>query len=606
MLLATLAYAQGVPGIALFEARCAQCHAAPGLDNRAPNREALRQRSPEFILDALTTGAMMENARDLSETQRRVLAEYLSGRPLGSMVATATSMPNKCPATPLVNPFKGTMWNGWSPDTENTRFQPTAAAGLTLRQVPLLKLKWAFGFPHALSMYGQPTVVGNRVYIGADTGFVYSLSADTGCVYWSFQADAGVRTAMSVGALTGERSGRFAVYFGDVKANVYAVDAASGELLWKQLADPHPIARITGSPLLSRGTLYVPVSSLEEIAGATPTYPCCTFRGSVVAYEAETGRQIWKSFMIPEEPRPIKKTSMGTQLWAPAGAAIWSAPTLDLKRQVLYVGTGDAYTSPAAPTSDAVVALDLKTGRMVWSKQLFTDDAFLSGPNCRGTANPRSETCPEENGPDFDFGSSPMLQVSPDGSDLILIGQKSGIAWALDPGKKGEIVWSHRVGKGSALGGIEFGSATDGKLVYFPNADARYGPAEAGGLAALGIRSGEQVWFKRPPPVPCAASNDPKCNQAQAAAITVIPGVIFSGTTNGMMRAYGADDGRIVWEFNSAREFETVNGVPAAGGGINGPGPVVVGGKLFVTSGYAALGNGLPGNVLLMFSADDR
>jgi len=601
---ARFAAAQGARGIAVFEEHCAVCHAAPAADSRAPNRDALRERTPESILEAMTSGAMVEQARSLSVEQRRQVAEYIAGRPLGASASgDASAMPNRCGAQsgerPLGDPTKGPMWNGWGVDLGNSRFQPAAAAGLTAGQVPKLKLKWAFGFPNASSMYGQPSIAGGRVYVGADTGFVYSLDAKTGCVYWSFQAAGGVRTAPSIGL---NKNG-YAVYFGDVKANVYAVDAQTGKQIWTQRADTHPIARITGAPALAEGVLYVPVASLEELAGGNPAYECCTFRGSMVAYDAASGRQIWKTYTIPQEPKRLKKTSRGTQLWGPAGAAIWSAPSIDLKRGLLYAATGDGYTAPAAPTSDAVMAFDLKNGRVIWSKQLTENDSFVVG-NCSNTSNTRSETCPPDQGPDFDFGNSPILRTLPDGHDIIVVGQKSGIGWALDPAKQGTVLWQDRIGKGSALGGIEWGSATDGKLVYFPNADASWGAEQAGGLAAVMIQNGERVWFTRPPPIPCKSARDPNCIQAQSAAITVIPGVVFSASSNGIMRAYASGDGKIIWEYNAAHEYSTVNGVAAKGGGINGPGPAVAGGMLFMSSGYAALGGGSPGNVLLAFGIE--
>jgi polyvinyl alcohol dehydrogenase (cytochrome) len=273
-----------------------------------------------------------------------------------------------------------------------------------------------------------------------------------------------------------------------------------------------------------------------------------------------------------------------------------------LKRGVLYAATGDAYTAPAAPTTDAVMAFDLKTGQVIWTQQLTANDSFVVG-DC-GNSTTRSETCPPELGPDFDFGSSPILRRLPNGRDILAIGQKSGIGWALDPEKQGDVLWRHRVGKGSTLGGIEWGSATDGHLVYFPNADAGWGPEQAGGLAAVKIQSGERVWFTRPPPIPCQGNRDRNCIQAQSAAITVIPGVVFSGSNNGIMRAYAATDGKILWEYNTAHEYSTVNGVPAKGGGISGPGPTIVGGMLFMGSGYAEMGIGSPGNVLLAFGIE--
>lgn len=541
---------------------------------------------------------MAEQARTLAAEQKRQVAEFLSGRPLAP-ISTDDSAGNlgHC-ASSFADPLKGPAWNGWGVDLGNSRFQPADGAGLIAEQVPNLKLKWAFGFVDSTKMFGQPTVAGGRVYIGGDNRNVYSLDAKTGCQYWTFRALSGVRTAPVIAAI----QNGYAVYFGDLSANVYAVDAKTGKQIWEQRADTHPAARITGAPMLAQGRLYVPVASVEEIFPGDAKYECCTFRGSIIAYDAETGKQLWKSYMIPGESQRTTKTSQGTQLWGPAGAGVWSAPTVDLKRGLLYVATGDAYTAPAPPTTDAVIALDLKTGRIVWTRQMTENDAFVVA-DCD---NPkRLETCPAGKlGPDFDFGSSVILRTLPDGRDILAVGQKSGIGWGLDPEKQGAIVWQHRVGKGSTLGGIEWGAATDGRLVFFANADAAWGPEQAGGLAAVKLESGERVWFTRPPPIPCAGNSNTRCVQAQPAAVTAIPGVVFSGATNGIMRAYAAGDGKIIWEYDTVHSYSTVNGVAAKGGGISGPGPTVAGGMVYFGSGYDQFGIGAPGNVLLAFGLE--
>ena len=318
-----------------------------------------------------------------------------------------------------------------------------------------------------------------------------------------------------------------------------------------------------------------------------------------MAYDATTGEQVWKTYTIPERPRATKKNSIGTQLHGPAGAAVWSAPAIDAKRGALYVATGDAYTFPAAETSDAVMAFDLKSGIPMWTHQFTPNDAFLVG--C-GSGPTTRDNCPDVNGPDFDFGNSPVLRTLPNGKSVIVIGQKSGAAWAIDPDKDGALVWERKVGKGSMLGGVEWGSAADDQYGYFATADAQAG-ADAGGLSALRLATGEEVWHARPPALECKPG-DRNCAQAQSAAISVIPGVVFSGATNGVMRAYSTSDGKVLWEYNSVRDYTTVNGVAAKGGSLNGPGPVIAGGMLFMNSGYAYLGYGAPGNVLLAFGLD--
>lgn len=591
------ASAQVLSGLALFEQHCGNCHSAPAAGSRAPDRIALSQRTPEAVLEAITTGAMAINAQALTPAQKRIVAEHLTGRPIGAAAAGAAAvMPNRCSTPTPSIAASGSRWSGWGVDTSNARFQRDPGPGMTADTVPSLALKWAFAFPNGSSAFGQPAVVGGRVFVGSDNGFVYGLSADTGCVYWSFQAQAGVRTAISVGSLGSGNTQRTAIYFGDLRGFVYAIDARSGEVVWSKRADTHPMTRISGAPMLDGGRLYVPLSSLEEGSGANPNYECCTFRGGVVAYNAETGAEIWRAYTVPVEPKRIKKNAQGTQLWGPAGGAIWSSPTIDARRGLIYVATGNGYTDPAAETSDAVVAFDLRTGRLRWSRQVTPNDAYVVG--CGANAQTR-ENCPDDTGPDFDFGNSPMLKTLANGRSVITLGQKSGVAWGLDPDRDGAVVWQKRVGKGSALGGMEWGSASDDELAYFPVADAQYG-ADAGGLYALRLATGDEVWRWKPTNQ-CAAEQR-NCFEAHSAAITVIPGIVFAGTTTGMLRAHSAADGHVVWEFNTARTFETVNRVAGKGGSINGPGPVVAGGMLFTNSGYAYLGMGEGGNVLLAFA----
>jgi len=587
--------AQVLQVMPLFEQRCTECHGAAAAERRAPDRRMLAELTPERVLAALTTGSMVANSTGISDRQKQMLAEFVTGRPLGSSAAgTASAMKNRCEARPIGNLLAGPSWNGWGNDAMNSRMQAAAGAGLNASQVPTLTLKWAFGFPNGTSAYAQPAIAGGRVFVGSDNGFVYSLDAATGCVYWSFEARGGVRTAISLGAIKTATGNRYAAYFGDLKANVFAVDAETGALIWSQAADQHPLARITGAPALANGRLYVPVSSFEEGSGASDQYECCTFRGSVAAYDAASGKPIWQTYTV-DPPKPTRKNKLGTQLYEPSGVAIWSAPTIDLKRNVLYVATGNEYSGPGGPNSDAMIAFDLNSGKQMWASQVTPKDVYVVG--CTAAR----ENCPPgDDGPDFDFGNSAILRDLPNGRSIIVIGQKSGVVWALDPDNKGAIVWQRRVGKGSALGGLEWGSAADGAIGYFPVSDLLLGPEDAGGLHALRLDNGEPIWQARPPRADC---KDPKnCVQAQSAAISLMPGAVFSGTTTGLMRAYDTKDGRVIWTYDANQPYTTVNGVAAKGGSFNGPGPVIVGGMVFMNAGYNYLGFGLPGNVLLAFA----
>jgi|GEM_PF-385612 len=492
--------------------------------------------------------------------------------------------------SPMSDPAAGSHWNGWGAGAANARFQPAERGGLIAAQVPKLKLKWAFGFPEVTQARVQPTIAGGRLFIASESGMVYSLDPKTGCTYWTFRAQAGVRTAISVGSVSG-----FTAYFADGRANVYALDAVSGKQLWVRKVDEHAAARITGAPVLHEGRLYVGVAGVsEETSAARPQYECCTFRGSVSALDAATGEVIWKSYTIPEEPKPRGKSSTGAPLWGPAGAGVWSAPTIDVKRSAVYVATGNGYADPPQPTSDAVIAFDLQTGKMKWARQATPNDNWILG--CGQAANPN---CPQTVGPDYDFSASPALITLAGGRDLIVIPQKSGMGYALDPDREGAIVWEYRWGRGSGIGGV-WGSASDGELVYFAVADQRT-PAP-GGLHAANLETGRRVWYTPPPAPLCGGAQG--CSSAQSAAVTAIPGAVFSGSADGGLRAYSSKDGSILWEFNTNREFETVNGVKANGGSIDLGGPVVAGGMLYATSGNGGL-VGRPGNVLLAFGVDD-
>jgi len=597
----------GQDGPTLYRTSCASCHDAGG--ERVPSRKALKAMSPEGVLSAMESGPMISMAARLSAPERRAVAEFVTEKPFGKALEMTPSPQAMCSDAPAKfgDPMSGPNWNGWGVNPSNTRYQETAAAGIAVGDVPRLRLKWAFGFPGDVSESAQPTIVGGRVFVGSQSGIVYSLAAATGCVHWWFKAASRVRTAISVGQISTESGAHCAAFFGDSGGVVYAVDAATGGLLWKIRVDSHPAARITGAPAFYDKRLHVPVASLEEVTGASPDYQCCTFRGSVVAIDAAIGKQIWKTYTISEEPHPTKKNRSGIQMWGPSGAGVWSSPTIDGKRKVLYVTTGDNYSDPPTATSDAFLALDLDSGKLLWSRQMTPLDAFTNACVLSDKSN-----CPDANGPDFDFGSSPILVELSNGRRALIAGQKSGVVHAIDPDKNGEIRWQIRIGKGGTLGGIEWGSAADGSKVYVALSDLHgarmpnglineVDPKLGGGMFALTIEKGERAWYTPPP----GCGEKKRCSPAQSAAVSAIVGAAFSGSVDGHLRAYSTANGSILWDFDTVRAYKTVNGVEARGGSLDVGGPAIAGGMLFVNSGYVIWG-GMPGNVLLAFSIEGK
>jgi polyvinyl alcohol dehydrogenase (cytochrome) len=573
-------------GSYLFQANCAGCH-APFNPVRAPWPATLKVMQRSAILSALETGRMRAAGATLSPEQRAAIVNYL-GR---SDPAQPSAAVNACPAgakgmtnTPL--------WNGWGADLANSRFQSAEKAGLNKEQIPRLKVKWAFGYAGATGAGGQPTVIGDRIFVAGGDGRVYSLDMHTGCAYWVFQPAAPVRAAISVSA-----DGSLA-YFGDMQARAYAVDTATGAQAWRTEVDDHPFAMITGAPRLSEGKLYVPVSSAEEWGGMNPKYPCCSFRGSVSALDAKTGKVLWKAYTIDTPAKPTSKSAAGTQLQGPSGAGVWSSPTVDVSRHLLYIGTGDNYSDPATATSDAVMALELETGKVLWTKQLTVEDKF----NVACMQEDKS-SCPKEPGGDFDIGAPPILRTLIDGQNLLIVGQKSGVTFGLDPDHKGKIVWQTRLGKGGVLGGIEFGGAASDTQVYFPLSDWSKDPKAGGGMFALDVATGTRLWTT-PAPEP-ACLDKAGCGAAQMAPATALADAVFSGSLDGHIRAYDALDGKVIWDFDTATNFPTVNGAEAHGGSINYAGTVVAGGIVFVPSGYS-FNAGMTGNVLLAFTVDGK
>ena len=543
-----------------------------------PDMASLRKRTSTQILQALETGVMQSQGGNLTAAQRSAVAGYLGIAPV---VTPRTIATNRCAPQPDWSASQG--WDSWGGGPENRRFQ--ANGGLPAADVPRLKLRWAFAVPNATAVRSQPAVSGGRVFFGGQDGNVYALDAKTGCTHWEAKIPSQVRSGIALVSL----NGKTIVLVGDVTANVTAIDAATGTRLWSRKVDDNLYAMITSTPLVIGDRIYLGVSSREESEGGKPGYICCTFRGSAVALNLADGTIVWKTWSTSEPPSPRGRNKQGAETLGPSGAGIWGTPTWDRKRGLLYFVTGDNYSDPTTETSDALLALDPKDGRILWSHQYTSGDAFNVTCFAADKVN-----CPDSNGPDHDFGSSAILTDA----GTLLLAQKSGVLRAVDPDRRGYVLWEDHIGKGGPLGGIQWGPASDGKNIYVALSDVTV-PGSAGGLFALSLANGERLW--QTPNTFCGSK--PQCRPAQSGAVTAIPGIVFSGSLDGHLRAYAANSGKIVWDYDTAHEFPTVNGVKGIGGSLDSGGPVIAGGMVFAGSGYGAFGS-TPGNVLLAFGPE--
>ena len=574
---------------ALYDANCATCHDTDG--SGAPNRAALEKRTPAAILAALETGIMRQQGRTLKADERELIARYLGAK----SAKVAGNMCNR-----IITEDDTPIWNRWGNGVENRRYQPASQGGITPANVSSLELKWAFAFPDAARARSQPAVTEQAIYTGSPDGRVYALDRETGCILWTFDADAEVRSAPTLGT---DASGKIdRLYFGDFNANVYAVDARTGKLQWKRSVQDHPAGTITGSLTLYEGRLFVPMSSTEVLSALKAEYECCTFRGGISALDAASGKPIWRMHTVNAATQ-AGVDQKGQVAFGPSGAPVWSVPTVDTKRGLLYIGTGENYSSPASAMSDSIIALELATGKIRWWQQTIANDAWNASCESFGDG----VNCPREDGPDLDFGAPPILTMLADGRDIILAGQKSGMIFALDPENRGEILWRQRAGMGGFNGGVHWGMASDANSLYVGIADTPGNKGAVGprrpGIHAFYIATGNPLW-SRIEPFTCKERKF-ECETALSAPVTATDGIVFGGAHNGLLRAYSTKDGAPLWSFDTRRNFKTVNGVKGFGGSIDSAGPVVAGGMLIVNSGYDKFGE-ISGNVLLVFEPKNR
>jgi len=586
-----------VGGGPLYQQHWAQCH--DGEVAKAPQLSLLEIMSASSILRAMETGVMQSQAAAMTDKERRTLAQHLTGQ---SLAQTPPPPPAaSCTGESARFDFSAQPdTQGWGVARDNQRYFGEDITEINASNIGDLKLKWAFAFPEAIRVRSQPATAGGALYVGSQNGSVYALDQITGCIRWSYATIAEVRTAIVVGPWKKDQSAPL-LYFGDLLGNVYALNAVTGKLVWRDRPEDHPSLTLTAAPVLHNNQLLVPLSSLEVTSAADPSYPCCTFRGGVASYDAESGEKLWTGYTIAEKPRVVGKNAAGTETLAPSGSPVWNTPSIDSERNVMYVGTGENYSSPANETSDAILALSLNDGSIVWSQQMTPRDAWNMGCETKERIS-----CPPEDGPDYDFGAATILATTSTGKDIVLAGQKSGEVFALDPDAGGKILWRNKLGRGGIQGGVHFGMTVDGDTLYVPMSDFYGGPRWPGeakpGMFAVDIKTGKTQWYTKTPDV---CGDREFCDPGLSAAASAVRGAVVAGAMDGHVRAYEQATGKVIWDLDTAVSFTTLNKTNAAGGSFGGAaGPVFKDNMLFLSSGYGIYFH-MPGNVLLAFELPD-
>lgn len=515
----------------------------------------------------------------------------------GLVAAAACALAIAVPATANAGTAPApASWASAGQNIFNSRSQPLTT--LNNAQATRLSPTWTYAAHGDIS--ATPSVYDGVVYVPDWGGYLDAVSVATGQAIWSYPISNYDGVAGSMARDTPAVYGNEIILGDQNGGHVFAVDRATGKLIWSTQVDTHPLAVITANPVVYNGVAYVGVSSMEELASINPNYPCCTFRGSMVALDATTGAMLWKTYTVPDN---------GGTPGGYSGGAVWDTPAINPVTGLIYFGTGNNYTVPSDVTTceaaanppgtghctapddyfDALLALNLTTGQVAWSTKSIAYDAFT------GACLYQEPWCPSPAGPDYDMGGSGpnLMAIINNGQpeQVVGIGQKSGMYWLFDAAT-GQVLWHTLVGPGSALGGIEWGTAYDGHHIYvaISNADhIPYNPTGNGVLdtgttltggswAALDPATGEILWQTADP----SGSWDP-------GAVSTAGGVVFAGSMDGTMYALNGGTGAIEWNY-------------ASGGSVNS-GAAIAGGDVFWGSGYGHFGLGTPGGNLYMFSA---
>jgi polyvinyl alcohol dehydrogenase (cytochrome) len=597
-------------GEAIYKARCASCHDNPGT-TRAQTLEVLRGTAAEDIRTSLTgDGVMAPMAAGLSSIELNQLVAWLTANQRND-TGWFTSI--ACPAERLrVDVSAPVTKAGFGVDARSTRNMTARQAGLNKADLRNLEVAWAIGVPRTQGMGMGVSVMGDTAFVSA-RGRLLALEAASGCVRWSYEISS--PNTPTIGDVEGRRVLALASNSGEV----HMLDAGTGALIWKANGKPsNNIGQVRGGVVIHQDKVIVPISASGVGAGMNPRFECCEGKGAVVALAATDGRRLWEYHTMPDPTYNGQVNSVGVKQRGPSGAPIWSVPTIDAARNRVIVTTGENTSHPGTNTSDAVIAIDLDTGKEAWVFQGMAADIWNMACDARtphpttggltGEGRTNGPNCPYlfgGEGRDFDFGASAILAKGPGGKDIVLAGQKSGDVWALDA-QTGQKLWNQRVGEGSALGGVHWGIATDGTRVFAPiNDPLRLLPPPhiaRPGLHAFNLKTGKPLW-SHAAQARCEGERGQRiatCTQmyGYSAAPLVIDGAVIASNLLGEVFVFDGKSGKLLNTTDTFGPIQTINGLEAKGGAIDSHGISAGAGVLFVASGYGAF-NQAPGNVLI-------
>ena len=587
------------PGRAVYEQNCATCHGNPEVP-RAHAFAVLRMMNAEALGFALTEGLMSAQGSTLSSEETSQLIGYLANENgaeawVASMMCAEDKRTVDLDQTLALTHFGG--------DVNNSRSVSAQSSGLQKSDMANLELAWSIGFPQVTGLRASPVIIGTTIFYAVQsTKKVLAIDTQSGCVKWAYESPNPMRASLTYGVI-GENN-QAAILFGDARGFVQAIDAKTGEGIWvKDAKASNNGGRISGAIVLHEDKIIVPISDSGVGAGANPNFECCIGHGAVTALDAASGEKLWEYHTVRDATYTGEVNSVGAKLRGPSGAPIWSTPTVDAKRGFVYVTTGENTSYPATDTSDAIIALDLETGEQKWLFQALPNDVWNMACGRRNGAN-----CPSQGNSilkDYDFGGPAILVERDNEPSVLLAGQKSGDLWAINP-DNGEVIWNQRIGDGSALGGNHWGIATDGVRVFHPINDPIPAPGSTPmpGMYSFFIGTGEPSW---------SFPLSPDCDNGRAERVSgcefryglsatplVVDGAIISAGLDGRVFIFDGDNGEVLFQFDSAIEFDTVNGIAGKGGSVDAHSIAAGAGMVFIGSGYGSFGQ-TPGNVLLAF-----